>query len=159
VSDRRARLAAREAELVKALHGGPTPPGLDEKMIGLTADALARKRARQVARTLPAMARDLGPEYQPRFEEFARTNPPRESARADGVAFGAYQARRRRWSDDARVELMVAKSTLNAHLEARHAPYVAATVTRRPSGVVIVSRLPGFGTRVFSLRLPGGNTP
>jgi hypothetical protein len=159
VSDRRARLAAREAALVRALHGGPIPPGLDENMIRLTADALARKRARQVAKTLPALARDLGPEYQPRFEEFAQSNPPRESARADGVAFGGYAARRRGLSDDARVELMIAKSTLNASLEPRRAPYAAATATRRNAGVVIVIRFPGLGIRVFSLRVPGGSAP
>src|SRR5262249_19769275 len=99
-------------------------------MVRLTADALARKRARQVAKTLPALARDLGPEYQPRFAEFARSNPPGESARVDGVAFGAWIARRRGLTGDARVELMVAKSTLNGCLEPRRAPYVAATATR-----------------------------
>jgi hypothetical protein len=89
MSDRRVRLGAREAELVRALQGGPVPAGLDEKMIGLTRDALGRKRARQVAKAFPLLARDLGPEYLARFAAFALTNPPREEGSlADGLAFG-----------------------------------------------------------------------
>jgi hypothetical protein len=160
VSDRRARLAAREAELVRALHGGPVPAGLDEKMIGLTRDALARKRARQVARAFPALARDLGSEYQAQFVAFAETNPPQnEGGLADGLAFGAYAARRWRLSDDSRVELMIAGSRLNGRLEPRRGPYLAATATRRPAGVIIVARLPGLGIRVSSLYVPWGGTP
>ena len=158
MSDRRARLAAREAELVRALHGGPVPDGLDEHMIGLTKDALARKRARQVARAFPSMVRDVGREYQVRLEAFARTNPPREEGSiADGIAFGASVARERRLSDDARVELMVARSTVTAHrgrLKPRRGPYLGATVTHSPLGVIVVGRLPGRGTRVISLGAP-----
>jgi hypothetical protein len=159
MSDRRVRLGAREAELVRALQGGSVPAGLDEKMIGLTRDALGRKRARQVAMAFPLLARDLGPEYLARFEAFALPNPPREQGSlADGLAFGASVAPERRLSDGARVELMVARSAVTARrgrLQPRRGPYISATLTRSPRGITIVGRLPGRATRAFSLAAPG----
>ena len=159
MSDRRARLAAREAELVRALHGGPTPDGLDEKMVRLTQDALARKRARQVTRVFPALVRDLGPDYQAMFEAFALANPPREDGGlADGLAFGASVAGQRRLSDDARVELLIARRTVRGRrrrLQARRGPYLAAALTRDPLGIAVVGRLPRRTARVLTLSAPG----
>ncbi|MGZ4195211.1 MAG: hypothetical protein ACXVFQ_02405 [Solirubrobacteraceae bacterium] len=159
MSDRRARLAAREAELVRALQGGPTPDGLDEKMIRLTRDALARKRARQVARAFPALVRDLGREYQSMFDAFTLANPPREEGGlADGLAFGASVAGERRLSDEARVELLIARSTMKrrrGRLEARRGPYLAATLMRDPPGITVVGRLARQATRVLTLSAPG----
>lgn len=156
-ADRR-RLAAREAELVRALHGGPPPPGLDERVIALTSAGIALKRARQVARTFPALARDLGTDYHETFARFARANPPRDGgALSDGLAFGTAVSRERRLSDDARLEHMVNRAavvTRHGRLAPRRAPHLAATLTRNPPGLVVISRLPVLGTRVISLRAP-----
>jgi hypothetical protein len=158
VADHRARLAAREAELVRALQGGPIPAGLDGRMIAVTRDALVRKRARQVVKVFPALARDLGPEYQTLFQAFARTTPPHEDGSlADGLAFGTYVARERRLSDGARVQLMVARSTATARrgrLRARRGLFIGAILTRRPRGITVVGRAPGRAPRVFSVTAP-----
>lgn len=143
---------------MRALQGGPVPAGLDERMIGVTRDALGRKRARQVAKAFPALARDLGPEYQALFRVFARTTPPREEGSlADGLAFAAHVARERRLSDGARVELTVARSTVAARrgrLRARRGLYVRAILTRRPRGIIVVGRVPSRAPRVFSVTAP-----
>ena len=143
---------------MRALQGGPVPAGLDERMIGVTRDALGRKRARQVARAFPALARDLGPEYQALFQAFARTTPPgEEGSLADGLAFGTNVGRERRLSDAARVELMVARSTVTAsrgRLQPRRGVYVGAIPTRRPLGITVVGRAPGHAPRVVSVTAP-----
>jgi hypothetical protein len=77
----RARLAARQAELISALYGGPLAPGLDPRRVTLTSAALARKRARAVAMTWPALARGLGADFAPLFIAYARATPPPEGAR------------------------------------------------------------------------------
>lgn len=155
-ADQRATLAARETELVKALHGGPTAPGLDAGMIALASTGIVRKRARQVARAFPALARDLGPDYQEAFTAFAGTNPPRDGgALADGLAFASIVERERGLSDDAKIDRMVAAAgvtTRRGRLTRRRAPHIRAAVTRHPPGIVIVARSPMLGTRVLSLR-------
>jgi hypothetical protein len=156
-ADSRSRLAARETELVLALHGGATPPGLDEAMVALASAGIARKRARQVAKAFPALARDLGPSYQQTFAAYACANPPPEGgALADGVAFGAVAAHDRPLSDAARVERMINAAMImrNGHLVPPRAPRLAAVIVRRPPGVVVLIRLPVAGTRVVSLRVP-----
>ena len=77
----RARLAARQAELISALYGGPPAEGLDARLVTLTSDSPARKRARAVARAWPALARALGPGLADQFTAFARVTPPPEAAR------------------------------------------------------------------------------
>lgn len=156
LADRRAQLGARETELVQALHGGATPPGLDATMIALARGGIARKRARQVARSFPVLARDLGADYQVAFAAFAAANPPQDGgALADGLSFGGIVARERGLSDDAKLERMVAVArvtTRHGRLRRRRAPHIGATLMRSPPGIVIVARGPGLGTRVLSLR-------
>jgi hypothetical protein len=55
------RLAAEHAALVRALvGGGPVPGGFDPGRVAATAEALARKRAREVARALAGEGRLSG---------------------------------------------------------------------------------------------------
>jgi hypothetical protein len=157
-ADRRAQLAARETELVQALHGGPTPPGLDPEMVALARAGIVRKRARQVARAFPALARDLGPGYQDAFNAFADASPPQNGgALADGLALGNLVARERGLSDEAKVERMITiagMTTRSGRMQRRRVPYIGAILTRQPPGIVIVAHGPVVGTRVLSLR-PG----
>ena len=71
-TDPRARLAARQAELIRALYGGPPAKGMDPHKVTLTSNALARKRARAVARAWPELTRELGTQYAERFVETLR---------------------------------------------------------------------------------------
>ena len=103
----RERLAAEQAALVRALvDGGPVPAGFDPDRVQATAAALARKRAREVARAWPALAAELGDDFTARFLADAARRPPpaRGGALADGLAFAGALARTRRLSGNARVE-------------------------------------------------------
>jgi hypothetical protein len=127
-------------------------------MIALASAGIARKRARQVARAFPALARDLGADYQETLAAFARATPPGDGgAIADGLALGTVVARKRRLSDDAKVEQMVAAVT-SCRGVPRRVPHLAATLTRHPRGIVMVTHLPVLGTRVLSLRAPQHGT-
>lgn len=125
-------------------------------MIALARAGIVRKRSRQVAKAFPALARDLGPDYEDAFAAFAGANPPHSGGSlSDGLAFGIIVARERGLSDDAKLERMVAiagVTTRGGRLTRRRMPHIGATVTRSSPGIVIVASGPGVGTRVLSLR-------
>jgi hypothetical protein len=151
VNRERERLAAGQAALVRALvAGGPVPGGFDPDRVRATSVALAGKRAREVARTWPALAAELGQEFSGRFLAFAATRPPpaRGGALADGLAFARALAARGRLPGNARVEALLAA----AHLS-RSPARLAATLAGPPRRLVIVLRAPGLGDRCLSLPL------
>jgi hypothetical protein len=94
-------LAGQQAALVAALvAGAPVPPGFDEDRLAAARTALVNKRAGEVAHAWPALARELGPRWRPRFAEWAAGRPPagplrdgfdlaRELARSGGLPPGA----------------------------------------------------------------------
>jgi hypothetical protein len=97
--------------------------------------ALARERAREVARAWPGLAAELGPDFTERFL-------------ADGLAFADALAREGRLPDSARVERMAAR----AHLSTR-AVRLAATMAGPRRRLVVTVRAPGLGERWLSLPL------
>jgi hypothetical protein len=145
------RLAAEQAALVRALvAGGPVPDGFDPGRVRATAAALARKRAREVASTWPALAADLGEAFTGRFAAYAAGRPPPATggSLADGLAFARHLARHGRLSGDAKVEALLAAARLSAR------PFrLAATVAGRPPRLVVLARAPGLGERGLSLPL------
>jgi hypothetical protein len=151
----RARLAARQAELIRALYGGPPVKGLDARMVALTSAALAYKRTRAVARAWPALARELGTGFAGRFVAYAlATPPPAGGALADGLAFSQVLARQGQLRGDARVEHMVATAGVrlrHCRLVTRRGPHLTATITGRPRRLVLVISLPPVGTRLIIL--------
>jgi hypothetical protein len=151
VSTAPGRLAAEQAALVRALvAGGPVPDGFDPGRVRATAAALARKRAREVARAWPVLAADLGEAFTDRFVTFAAGRPPPASggALADGLAFARHLARRGRLSGDARVEVLLAAARLSSRRVR-----LAATVAGPPPRLVVMARVPGLGERGLSLPL------
>src|SRR5262245_14959244 len=101
--DARARLAAQQPELVRALTGqAPAPADFDQARLGATAQALVTKRAQAVARTWPGLAAGLGERYRERFELFAKHWPlPHEGGPlADGRTFARMLARLGELSDE-----------------------------------------------------------
>jgi hypothetical protein len=149
VSGGRERLAAEQAALVRSLvAGGPVPDGFDPDRVRATAAALARKRAREVARVWPALAADLGDSFTDRFVAYAagRPSPTPGGALADGLAFARDLARRGRLSGDARVEAMVAAARLS-----RRRVHLAATLAGRPPRLVVLARAPGLGERGLAI--------
>jgi hypothetical protein len=152
VSGSRARLAAEQAALVRALvDGGPVPGGFDPERVRATSAALARKRAREVARAWPVLAAELGEDFTGRFLAFAAGRPPpaRGGALADGLAFARALAGQGRLPGNARVEALLAA----AHLSPSPAR-LAATLAGPPRRLVVTVRLPRLGDRWLSLPLP-----
>jgi hypothetical protein len=145
----RDRLAAEQAALVRALvDGGPVPGGFDPDRVRATSAALARKRAREVARAWPVLAAELGQAFPGRFLAYAAGRPPpaRGGALADGLAFADALAGRGRLPGNARVERLLAAADLSPS-PAR----LAATLAGPPRRLVIVVRAPGLGDRCLPL--------
>jgi hypothetical protein len=157
-ADPRARLATRQAELIRALYQGPPAPGVDVRMVALTSMALADKRARSVAKVWPALARALGADFAGRFAAYARATPPPDGgALADGLAFSRVAARQQCLPDDARIERLLATTRVKLRrnrLTARRGPWLAATTTGRPRRVVIIVSLPPIGVHLVTLGPP-----
>lgn len=80
-------LAARQAELVRALtSGNPVPLGFDVSRVDAARVALLRKRAGEVAKQWPMLAAAFGDRWTPEFARWAATRPTQGSAR-DGWDF------------------------------------------------------------------------
>lgn len=156
-ADSRARLESREAELVQALYGGPPAPGLDARRVATASQALARKRARAVARSWPALAAALGDEFGERFVAFAKTHPPPDGGPlADGLAFSRSLARRPRLPDEARAERMIVTTQMKlsrGRLVPRRGPRIGAAVVGRPRRLLLVVHLPWRPARLVALPL------
>ncbi|MCT2585466.1 hypothetical protein [Actinophytocola gossypii] len=95
----RDELAARQAELVRALlAGGPVPPGFDPDRIRVEAAALHAKRRAVAERLRPDLADDLGEDFGTLFDTWAATRPRRAgvSFRADLADFASWLSSRGR---------------------------------------------------------------
>jgi hypothetical protein len=155
-ADPRRALGAREAELARALHDGPSPEGLDARMTGLARAGIARKRSRQIARAFPALRRDLGAGYHEAVAAHIAAHPPPEGgALADGLAFAAGLGREVHVSDDARVERALRAMSLRTRTGSwrRRVPRLTiAALADRPRGVLLLLYLPGVGIRLLTVR-------
>lgn len=104
----RERLAAQQAELLRALLGdGAPPPGFDADRLRVEARALLNKRRGIVAVLRPDVADALGEKFRPLFDAYARAHPRQAGSRAreDAAAFAEWAVargepappRKRRW--------------------------------------------------------------
>ena len=86
----RERLAAAQAELLRALvAGGTVPGGFPRDRVTAQAEALVAKRQRIVVKLRPELAAELGNRLTPLFREYASQHPRRTgtTATADAAAF------------------------------------------------------------------------
>src|SRR5437870_4415565 len=105
----RAKLAELQAELLHNLAGkAALPVGFDATRLQATAESLARKRARAVARAWPALADALGEEFGIRFAPFATATglPAVGGPLADGRAFAQTLAAAGDLPDSARLAVL-----------------------------------------------------
>jgi hypothetical protein len=89
----RARLAAAQAELLRALLTDAAPPaGFDPERLRVEANALRSKRRGVVAMLEPDACAELDDRFTPLFNEYARGHPKSTSTRAreDARAFVAW---------------------------------------------------------------------
>jgi len=155
----RERLAIQQAALLRALADRAAPPdGFDPTRLRATADALARKRARGVARTWPALAGALSDRLGPLFAAYAAaTRPPRHGGPlADGRAFARALADWGELPEAAHVEVMAVDlrhAPRPDGLAPRRLPSLAVALLRRPHRLVLAARLPRLGERWLAIRL------
>src|SRR5262245_62673938 len=108
-AETRQRLAAAQAQLVNGLMGqGPALPGFHPDRVRASAESLARKRQRAVARAWPALTRALAEAFAGRFATYAETTPlPREGGPlADGRAFARFLAAAKELPDAGKLEAL-----------------------------------------------------
>ena len=155
----RARLAAQQAELLRALvERAPSPADFDEARLRAAAHALVLKRAQAVARAWPGLAAGLGERFQERFEFFAKHWPlPHEGGPvADGHTFARMLARLGELSDAGRMEALAVDLHFQASergLVPRRGPALSWTLLRQPRRLVAAVRLGWFGERWFTIPL------
>jgi len=158
-ADARAGLAARQAELLRALLGEtPAPAGFDADRVRATAGVLARKRARAAARAWPALAAALGYRFERLFAAFADANPlPAEGAPlADGRAFARCLAAAGELPDEGRLEALAVDlhyRTTPGGLRPRRGSACKLALLRRPRRLVVALRLPWLGERWLTVPL------
>lgn len=156
MADARERLAAQQAALVSALvAGGPVPEGFDPQRVRATSQALARKRARHVAKSWPALS--LDPQFTQQFLSYAAGRPPPVGgALADGLAFADRLARASKLRGEAKVEWLAARARLRRTrgYQPRRGPFLGATIAGPPRRLVVLVRAPALGERWISVPLP-----
>ena len=106
-ADARARLRARQGELVRSLvAGGQAPAAFDAKWRTTTARSLLNKRSRGVARSWPLLARALGEKWRGLFADFAAGQTPSQEGSyvIDGARFAEFLARRGELPDEGKLE-------------------------------------------------------
>jgi hypothetical protein len=156
--DPRMRLAAEQAELVRALTGhGPTPAGFYTIRILVAAAWLARKRLRAVTRAWPALADALGKSMASYFAAYAAAQslPQHGGPLADGWAFARTLARQGQLPEAARLELLAVELHYAAganELVPRRGLVVRSALLRRPYRWLVAVRMPWLGE--FWLTLP-----
>ena len=130
-------LAQRQAELVAALTAGAAvPPGFDARLVEVARVALLRKRAGEVARQWPDLARALGPDWPRRWARWAATRPTRGSLR-DGWDLARDLAARGELPPAAGVELAAREALL--HYDGADPPRPRrAPAVRRAAGSVVL---------------------
>ena len=75
-------LDARQRALVAALvSGGPTPPGFDDRLVGIARKALLRKRAGEAAHHWPVLAAAFGDGWPTAFAVWATNRAPQGGLR------------------------------------------------------------------------------
>jgi hypothetical protein len=158
-AEARAELAARQADLVRALVGVGAPPvGLDTARLQAARVALAGKRCREAAQSWPALSRALEERFADQFAEFAAQTPlpGRGGPLADGRAFARHLAAHRELPDAARLEVLVVDLrfvSIPAGLLPRRGVVVKATFLRQSRRLVLAVRLPLLGEKWLSVPL------
>ncbi len=159
LAEPRARLAARQAALMKALAGtGSVPAGFDTDRLRVAAASLASKRQRQAAHAWPALARALGERFVPLFGAYAVAAPLPEQGGplADGRAFAQTLACED-WTDAARLEMLAVDArfrTCARGILPRRGFFMAGAWLRQARRLVLALRLPWLG--IHGLAVPLG---
>lgn len=93
-ADSRAKLAARQVELMKSLTDDTAMAGFDADRLHVAAMSLQQKRMRTVERSHPCLASALGTTFAELFNEYARKHQiPAQGPTTDARQFIDYMAK------------------------------------------------------------------
>jgi hypothetical protein len=146
----RARLAARQAELIWSLVGlGAAPVGFDVDRVQAAAQALAMKRRRAALRAWPGLA-VLETRFAEQFQAYAEIYPLPEvgGPGADGRAFVRYLSVIDAVPDDVLLDAL----EFDLRMSPRWLPAVKWVRLRKPRRLILGMRLPGSGLFYFRCR-------
>lgn len=134
-------LATRQRALVAALvAGAPVPAGFDGRLVGITREALLRKRAGEVARHWPALMAGLGERWPSAFTRWAEGKPPQGGLR-DGWDLARTLRAGGQLSDPAAEELAAREACW--HYDGASAPRRRRLPAARIAGGSLVIQLAG----------------
>jgi hypothetical protein len=148
----RERLGEAQARLVQSLvGGGAVPDGFAADRVAATADALLRKRVRELASTWPGLALGLGPAFPGTAAEILAGRPP-AGALTDGWLVARALAARGALPRDGLTELIAVEATHRLR-DGRLRPLrgTGIRVTRAAASLAVAVRIRG---RVRSVILP-----
>ena len=159
-TEARARLAARQAELVRALAGQrPTPTGFEGDRVQAAAAALAAKRRGAVARAWPHLPVALGEHFAAHFDAYALVTalPSVGGPLADGRAFLRWLAAYGNCPSACVLPALAVdlcyRTTANG-LVRRRGPRLGVVVLSSPHRLVVAWRLPWLRETWLSIPLP-----
>jgi hypothetical protein len=158
----RERMAARQAELVRALVAkGPIPAGFDQDRVKTLARTLVNKRRQALARLWPTLVRIFGDAYVERFTNYAQAHPIPASGNVfeDGREFLRCLETQGPLPDAARIEAMSFDLRFHATplgLRRRGGFGIKLAKLREAKRLVIALRLPWLGESWW--RVPLGNS-
>ena len=93
LTDARAKLAAQQSALLKALTKQTPLPGFDPERLKTTAISLQQKRMRTVEHAHPCLATALGPDFTELFNAYSKVQPiPTAGPSIDALQFTEYLA-------------------------------------------------------------------
>jgi hypothetical protein len=159
IAEARAALARKQTKVLQALIvPGTASDKANAPHLRATAEALARKRRRSVARAWPILARNLGSRFNKLFAVFAAqtTLPSEGGALADGRAFARFLARTGDLSEAGRMEALAVDlrfAPCAGGLVPRRGPALKMALFQRPRRLVVALRLPWAGEKWLTLPL------
>jgi hypothetical protein len=161
----RERLAAQQAELVRALVArGPIPAGFHEARFRAFVRSLVNKRRQALTRAWPSLIRVVGKAYPEKFTSYADAHPLPEGAStlADGREFLRWLATQSPPNDAARLEAFAfdfrwKPSVLG--LQRRGGLAFKLLKLRETPALVMAARLPWLGERWWRVPLGKSGKP
>ncbi|HZU96554.1 MAG TPA: hypothetical protein VFF73_07685 [Planctomycetota bacterium] len=159
-ADVRARIAAEQTELVRALVGvAPCPQRFDAERVRVSVIQLHEKRKMALKKVWPGLGQGLGDRFAPLFDAYAKehTHPEWGHGLADGLAFARWLEGRHEVPNEGKLELLdvhLRTVKVGGRLRPRRGLAFSAAILSGPRRIVFGIKLPGLGPLCFALGSP-----
>jgi hypothetical protein len=160
VADARARIAAEQTELVRALIGvAPCPQKFDAERVRVSVIQLHEKRKMALKKVWPGLGQGLGDRFGSLFDAYARehTHPEWGHGLADGLAFAKWLEEQHGVPNEGKLELLDVRLRtvkVGGRLRARRGFAFTTAILHEPRRIVFGIKLPGLGPLCFALGSP-----